>query len=415
METIFSDTYNNFRTQVSDLSKFSLDELKFLLKRAKEIEEEYNNLQLVVKRNSNSIYGVSANIFYSLCDVDIAEDITMGAKHFTVIVDKALNNFFVNWGEEELKIIQQFYPDVTSLRKFTEYVPDTINDYCVYGDTDSRYCDDELLYKLMGKELPTDDKELSDFIVFLNKNFFEKIIKETIDKECEFRGARKGYLKMNHEVTVRKSSFIKKKKYILTKIWENGKFLGKRKFKFQGIEIKRGSMSKRMKKILEKLVEKFMIDDYSMEQMRMEVLKLIAYIKNRKEKDLIYLITSVSNLSNITQKENGEYVSSANHIQMQIAVSWLNFTHENNMIDYKPPFEGQKMNYYYCAEGQKYKVIGIPDDVNINSIKNLPEPDWNIMLTKLLVKPLLRYIHENSEIDDKDCENFLLGIKGYKF
>jgi len=413
MDNIFSKNYNELVQNTLDLSKYSLDELNNLLNRAKEIQEEYDNLQLVVKRNGNSLYGATANEYYSLHDVDIAEDITMGAKHFTVIVDKALNNFLQNWGEKELKIIQEFYPNVTKLEKFN-YVPDKI-DYCIYGDTDSRYCDDEIIFNLMGMEIPKDDKELSDFIDFFNKRFGNSIVKERIDFECELRNARKGFLKMNHEVTMRKSTFIKKKKYILTKIWENGKFLKTRKMKFQGVELKKGAMSKRMKKILGKLVEKFLVDDFTIKQLRIECLKLMANIKQRKEIDIICLISSVSGLNNVKEKSDGTFYSDKNHIQMQIMLSWMNFIKENNLIEHRPPFDGQKMYYYYCADNEKYKVIGIPDDVKIKNLKNLPEPNWNLMINKIMIKPLLRYILDKSDISDIDCEHFLLGVKELKF
>ena len=416
----FSARYDELLEKTKNLENYSLKELENLLHDAKDTQAEYKNLNLVVKCDANSLYGVSASEYFSLHDVDIAEDITTTGKHFAVIVDRAINNFFVNWDKKELKIIQKFYPKVIKLRKFTEYAPDTINDICVYGDTDSRYCDTEIVYSLMLTEegpmqLPESDEELSNFVIFLMKEFLNNIIKTTIDTDCEYRNARKGYLKMNHEVTTRKCVFIKKKKYILTQIWKDGKFLNKPKFKFQGVELKKGSMSGRAKKILTKLVEKFLLDNFSVEQLRGECLKLFHYIKQRKEKDFIYQISTVSGLSDITKKDN-IYSSNKNHIQMQIAISWLNFIEKNNLSkEYKPPFEGQKMNYYYCNPDSGYKVIGVPDDVNINSVPNLPEPDWNRMLSNVLLKPLMRYVTSKEKIDDKDAEYFLLGVKQLNF
>lgn len=117
------------------------------------------------------------NIF-SLGDYDSAEDITQTGKYYAVLVDIAINNFFVNWDENELKIIQQFYPECKSLRKFTEYQKDTENDLCVYGDTDSRYIDLEKIYKLIGIDFFPENtiegnKELSKFGVFLMENFID--------------------------------------------------------------------------------------------------------------------------------------------------------------------------------------------------------------------------------------------------
>jgi len=416
----FSDNFNNIVEKTNDLSQYSIDELKELINEAESIQKQYKNLQLVVKADANSLYGVSASIYFSLHDTDIAEDICMTGKHFAIIVDRSINNFFVTWGLTELKKIQEFYPQVIRLRQFTEYKPDTINDLCVYGDTDSRYIDLEKIYSFLetseGKMiLPETDKELADFGCFVANNFFNKIIKETIEADCDYRNARKGYLRMTHEVTTRKCVFQKKKKYILTKIWEDGKLFESPKLKFQGVELKKGGSSPRIKKILSKLVHKYLLDSYDIPMLRIECIKLIKYIKTRNEKDFIYSITSVSGLKNIEKNSNNIYDSDKNHIQMQICISWMNFIEENKLQDqYKHPFEGQKMNYYYTQDS-KYKVIGVPDDVNINKVIGLPEPDWNKMLNTNLLKPLLKYIYDKEEILDIDIEHFLLGVKQWNF
>lgn len=419
----FSESYQSLKNRVENSDKLTPEELKQLLVDLKNCKTEYNNLQLVVKRNGNSLYGVSASIYFSLCDVDVAEDITTTCKHFAVTVDIAINTFFVNWDEAELKIIQEFYPDVISLRKFTEYKRDTENDLCVYGDTDSRYIDLSKIYSFLitengPKEIPKPgkegDNELSDFGVFLNEKFIANIIKDSIELECDYRNAKKGYLKMAMEKVCRKSTFLKKKKYILTTIWKDGKKLDSPKLNYTGVELKKGGSSPRAKKILGKLTEKFLLDNISIEDLRLDIINIYKFIKQSKQKDIIYQISSVSGLKNI-QKVNNIYTSDKNHIQMQIVLSWLNFIEKNNYQGiYKAPFEGQKMNYYYCDEASGYKVIGVPDDIDMTTIKNLPEPDWNRMINATIIKPLLRYIVDKEEIDDIDCNNFLIGIKNLR-
>ena len=93
----------------------------------------------------------------------------------------------------------------------------------------------------------------------------------------------------------------------------------------------------------------------------------------------------------------------------------MNFIEENKLTgEYKPAFEGQKMNYYYTTDDNR-KVIGVPDDVDINKVQGLPEPDWNRMINTNLLKPLLKYIYNKEEIEDEDIEHFLLGVKGWNF
>ena len=427
-DDVFSIRYYELLEKINNdeyLNSLNKIELKELMNEAEEVRQIYKNLELIVKRDANSLYGTSASIYFSLGDFDIAEDITISGKHSGIIVDVAINNFFKYWGEKELKVVQQFYPNVVKIRQFTEYQKDTINDICVYGDTDSRYLDIGIIYNLLivhdqyGFEEPLKipentiegNKSISDFGIFLMENFINNIISETLKVDIVERNAKLGYLKMAHEVTTRKCIFQAKKKYIMSVIWKDGKFLSKTNLVYKGVELKKGELNKRVKKIIKLLVEKFLLENYTKDQIREEILKLIKYIKARAEKDFVYKNTSVSGLKNIYKNENGIYVSSKNHIQMKIALFWYNFLEKNNLQqDYAFPFEGQKMCYYYANNNI---VVGVPDDVDINKVPNLPEPDWNKNLNMILVKSMLKYISEidNKKINDKSVENFLLNVR----
>jgi hypothetical protein len=220
-------------------------------------------------------------------------------------------------------------------------------------------------------------------------------------------------LKMAHEITTRRSILQKKKKYVMNAVWKDGKFLSKNKIIYKGVEIKKGEINKNMKKIIQILLEKFIEEKSDESQIRIELIKLIKHIKKQNNKAYIYKISSVSGLNNIYKDENGVYKSDKNHIQMQIALFWYNFITQNNYLDlYKFPFEKQKMYFYYAEDPIKGKyVVGVPDDVDINSVKGLPEPNWKLMLNEILIKPILRYIKKYDKIDDKIIDNFLLDIK----
>ena len=147
-----------------------------------------------------------------------------------------------------------------------------------------------------------------------------------------------------------------------------------------------------MKKIIQILLEKYIEEKSNEDDIRFELIKLIKHIKKQNNKSYIYKISSVSGLKEIYQ-ENGIWKSDKNHIQRQMALYWYNFITKNNITDeYKFPFEGQKMYYYYFYDVHKNRksVVAIPDDVDLNSIKGLPEPDWNLMLNEILIKPILR-------------------------
>lgn len=399
----FSRRYNECIEKTADLSQYSNEELLELLHEAKDVQQEYKNLELIVKRDGNSLYGTSASIYFSLVDFDVAEDITQTGKHYTCIVDTAINKWLQEWDAAELAIIQEFYPDVQSL---TKLLP--TEDICVYGDTDSRYINLGKIFELIGKPIPEDNKELSDFGLFLVNRFINKIIADTIREDVAFRQGNPGYMKMAHEVTTRRCVYQAKKKYVMTVIYKDGLLLDKPKLVTKGVELKKGELNKRIKKILTVLVNKYMIDNYNEEQLRQECLKIMRYIKARKEKDFIYRISAVSGLRDIVKNEEGVYTSQKTHIQMKIAMSWMNFIERNSLQqEYKKPFEGQKMYYYYGIDGN---VMGIPDDYDINNIKGLVDPDYNKMLKQILIKPLLKYIFDDNKITDTDVDNFLLGI-----
>lgn len=428
-ENLFSKRFEEIHARMNNLQNMSKQEKEDFLIELNEVHDEYEQLQLVVKRNANSLYGTSASKYFSLHNTNIAEDITCTGRWFAILVDRAINNFFVHWADPEnkeknLQILREFYPGLKDIRNYSEYVPDTKDDLCCYGDTDSRYVRNDLLYDLIGLPLPTSidsgdkgKKELGDFSLFFAEKFINPIIKVTIDADCEKRNARKGFMKMAHEVTTGKSIFIKKKKYIATPFLSDGIF-HKTKFKFQGVELKKGSMSEKAKKIIAKLIDKYLIDNYTNEQIRIELIKIIQYIKLKRDRELIYLISSVNGLSNIKQNSEGIWVSNKTHIQIQIALSWNNFITKNKLDnEFRPAFEGQKMQYYYCDD-PVYKVIGIPDDYNISDIPNLPEVDWQRMIYQTIVKPLARYIIDKpagEDISEKDIEAFMLGIKRLNF
>ena len=427
---IFSKRFFDFKEKINsdNFDNLTLEELKLLKTECDEIIQQYKNLELVVKKDANSLYGTSASIYFSLVNFTIATDITRGGKHFCVIVDRNINTFFVNWGENELNTIREFYPDVVQLKKFTEYKPDTIHDLCVYGDTDSRYIDLSMIYNLLyvknsngdliPMQLPPNNldgnRELADFGVFLNEKFIKQIIADTLTKDIEYRNANNGYMKMAHEVTARKGVFQAKKKYVLPIIWQDGKFLEKTKLKKVGVELNQGGLNPRIKKIIETLVNKFLLEDFTEEQLRVECVKLINYIRKRNEKSFIYRIQSVNGLNVIEKNSEGIYVSPKTHIGHKNACFWYNFIETNQKAKdlYQRPFEGQKMNFYYDVYG---KTVAVPDDVDIDTVSGLPEPDYTRMLKEILVRNLLKYILNDKKINMKIVDAFLIGVKKLKF
>ena len=409
-------SFDEFKNKYNDIidSDLSLDELKKLKNEADDLLSIYSNLELTVKKDANSLYGSSGNQYFSLVDYGVVTDITVSAKHATVIVDEGINGWFSSWADDVMIVdkIKEFYPDAKLVNNI--YVPYNKEDLCAYGDTDSRYINLERIYDLMSMELPEDDNELADFAVFIMTEFIDDVIAYTIKEDAEYRNAYHGYLKMDHEVTTRKTTFIGKKQNIMTIIWKDGKKID-RKLKFTGVDLKKGSMSPRLKKLLTIVIEKYFIDNYGYEAMQKETIGCFRYIISRQEKSFICKISSVSGLDLITWDDTLQtHVSPKNHIQHKLAIFWMNHVRKgNNNEIYKNPFDGQKMNWYYDINGS---VVAVPDDVDIDKVKGLTKPDYVYMLKVIFVKNILRYITEikSKDIKMSDIEAFISFVKQIK-
>ena len=269
-----------------------------------------------------------------------------------------------------------------------------------------------LISSLIGVEMrSTLDMDTTIRGLAMNEENISKILHEileiNIDADIEYRNATKGHMKMAHEVTTRNAIFQAKKKYIMSVIWKDGKLLKEPKMKYTGVEIKKGESSKRIKNIIEILVKKYLVKDVSTNELKEEIFNLFKYIKTRRQKSLIYRISTVSNLKEIYfDDKSNKYISDKTYIQMQMALFWYNFVHQNKEMQYKLPFEGQKMNFYYDINGN---VVAVPDDLDIDNVPNLPEPDWNVMIKQVLVKPILKYILDKRDtVTDTDVDGFLV-------
>ena len=118
MANNFTKRYDDLRDSFDNanavgLSTLTDTELKRMFEEAKESLSEYDNMQLTVKLDGNSLYGVSASQYYSLVDYDIAEDITGSARHFAILIDIAINKFFSHWADEPYK-----QANIERVRKF---------------------------------------------------------------------------------------------------------------------------------------------------------------------------------------------------------------------------------------------------------------------------------------------------------
>ena len=181
-------------------------------------KEHYSQLVYSIKILLNSLYGAFGNAFFRYSNYDSAKSITSTGRYMIQIVgqklDEYLNKVLKNKGYKK---------------------------YWIYTDTDSVYIslDDIVKLKSIKEKRDISVKEKIDTLNKWSQNYLEKeidkIIEKYIIKQFNFQ---RNTLKMSREVIADKLMLIKKKKYILSIIDNEGKlYLEKPKIKMKGIEL----------------------------------------------------------------------------------------------------------------------------------------------------------------------------------
>lgn len=427
----FLQNYRDLKQYTENINNITdIEELEHKLFVARNMLIDLDNLKQVFKANNNSLYGSMGNKYFEFMDIDVAEDITGMCRHFAIIVDRGINKMFANWANDEnidetLRILKQHLPDIKSVINL-DYVEGVEGkDVCIYGDTDSRMVDlDDILSLCIRQDgsrypLPENNEDIIKFGIFINDNFIQNAIADSIKSELHYINGKEGYLKMGLESIAKKSVFHAKKMYIMSLIFNDGKHLKEIELKKRGVSLKRGETSSQMKKLIEKIVKKYMNGDISKNDIPAETNKVVSYLRKLRNKSVVARNTSVKNVSKLvktTEVINGlektvYNTGSSNDIGSQLIRNWANFIEENGLQShYKLVFAGQKMKYYKTTS-EKYPVFGSPDDVDLETIPNAPEPDWKTMINQQFVKPLLKYIMGVEEPTDNDCDILAGGIQ----
>lgn len=371
-----------------DLTQLSDEDLKLLYDEVNAQIDYLNGMQLIAKLCCNSVYGSTASAYYRFFNLAVAEDITSMAKLAMMEVDRIINEFFNTWHlhPEIEKTIQERFGSHIKLRP-------TNRDICVYGDTDSRYVVYGIVFDKIGYK-PKNPQEVIDFILFIEKTYMQQLIRDGLKTYIEERNGTNGFFIMELELIGGKGIYLKKKKYVMSKLWADGKYVAdKGLIKATGVELVQGSTSKFVKDSMKKVIKMLLTPRTSIESVfqRMNII-----VEDAKVQPPLSLCKT-----NSANKYDDYVVSTYPKIvvrpkcstQLRAAASFNHFIEKNNLLDVFPRFiDGQKIFWYYCEKGEPYEVFGVPDGVDLADVPNPPKMDYVKQIQKLVVNPLRKYI-----------------------
>lgn len=225
--------------------ELSDDKLIEMYKEAKEAQDLFRMLQLTVKLLCNSVYGGFGTNSLRYFNQAVASDITAEGRNVCQLVDKMANRYFASKWAEDIEWFNELK------REFPDIIPEHVTkpnalteDMVIYCDTDSNYLTFDLIFASIGVDyeaLPT--KRAVEFIVYFCKNKLDPMYDNFLNKYLESRNGKNHHV-FELEVVGGYGIFIAKKKYIFSKLWEDGNYIGHQgKLKSTGIEIVQTSTS----------------------------------------------------------------------------------------------------------------------------------------------------------------------------
>lgn len=378
----------------TDLSLLSDDELQNLFNQAENDKNYYHNMEQVVKLLANSLYGAMGSPFFRFYNANVAGDITTEGKMFMFNVDNTINNYFRQWASDT-----DFHEQIKTKFPGHNYIFKNISkqmDICVYGDTDSRYINFGEVFKHCNFTSKSID-EACEFILFLWKNKLDILVKENLAKDITERNGDLGYMIMELESIAGKGIFLAKKKYIMSKFWDDGKYVyHKGDIKAVGVEINQASTSEFVKKSIKIVLKKLLTPGSTTKEIYTIGTRLVNFAKSAPI-DEIVLSQGIGDYNKwVVDDINYPQWISGTNANVKAAIIYNQHLHKYNLVEDFPKYRIGKIKWYYALN--EWGIFGVPDGVNIEDLPHHPEIDYNKQIDKLIITPLKRYIF-STDID----------------
>lgn len=192
--------------------------------------KEYDTLQQLCKLDINSIYGASANTFFTFFKADIARAITAMGQYAIKAISANLNGIM-----NVLCDTKDFTYFDYELDNFSDI--QDVEDFIVMGDTDSCAISFEYYVNKFLKD--KSDEEILEHILGVYRDRLVPAIEKCLDEvQSQFNFYEKS-LVLQLEGISKKSIFLQKKRYLGHVVYDDGKYYMDKdnpKFKIKGVE-----------------------------------------------------------------------------------------------------------------------------------------------------------------------------------
>jgi len=334
---------------------------KKLEQKIQDLDTEQNVYKLIL----NSIYGVFAQKYSPLFDIDHSASVTLTGqsvikKASDIVYEYALNKGF-NCRKEEIFI---------------------------YGDTDSNYISINGLLKHFNIDFLDKNKNITKEAFNIIDEIDNKINSDIIEWSKKVHNSLDPRFVFKRETICDKAVFLEKKMYILHIIDKEG-HKPKEPFLYKGIELARSSMSNEVKTLIKNIVESVVLSENKTDSDSV----FIDSYKKYKEMDVVCISKrqKVSDINKYQAKSDGFRTVKGCPIHVKASIYFNNLLKEYDIENiYEKITNGSKVKMFY-VDKNKYNlsVISFLDnypDVLLKDIK----PDYEKMFKKIVYPPIER-------------------------
>jgi DNA polymerase elongation subunit (family B) len=361
VDKIYSERKANKKKMIETKIKLQGKDLSKAERKKLEVDKNvYHIKQYSQKILLNSIYGATANEYFTFYDTRIAEGIT---RHGQLVIQ---------WAERH---INQY---LNKLLK-TDNV-----DYVIGIDTDSLYITlDALVEQVIPNE--TDKNKIVNFLDNVCQKKLEPLLDKCYDQLKDYTNAYEQRMVMKREVIASRGIWTGKKHYALCVYDDEGVRLVKPKIKDVGLESRKSSTPEYIRR---KLLEGYKI---LLEGDEQQLLEFVANTKKEYESLPLSEIAYNRGVSYINKyKDNDNLYGSGCPLHVKAAILY-NHNLKKHKLDNVYPLinEGDKIKFLYLQEPNTIhdKVIGfidqLPDEFGLQG--NI---DYKTNFDKSFMKPL---------------------------
>ena len=356
------DAKKEMNKHQKQLNKETDDSIKKKLEqKIQDLDTEQNVYKLIL----NSIYGVFAQKYSPLFDIDHSASVTLTGqsvikKASDIVYEYALNKGF-NCRKEEIFI---------------------------YGDTDSNYISINGLLKHFNIDFLDKNKNITKEAFNVIDEIDNKINSDIIEWSKKVHNSLDPRFVFKRETICDKAVFLEKKMYILHIIDKEG-HKPKEPFLYKGIELARSSMSNEVKTLIKNIVESVVLSENKTDSDSV----FIDSYKKYKEMDVVCISKrqKVSDINKYQAKSDGFRTVKGCPIHVKASIYFNNLLKEYDIENiYEKITNGSKVKMFY-VDKNKYNlsVISFLDnypDVLLKDIK----PDYEKMFKKIVYPPIER-------------------------